>query len=366
MKSPKTKRSKSTKAPDTTSVRGEVDAGLSHFSPLQAPDIARLAQESSDQLIPALGVSILEDSQDGGNRFARIDYSAHELSSGGSVSDLNTTSSTQAPLLSSPIRSANAIGYGQIPIDPVLLADEVSGVAAAVPDDTGVDDEDRSNFGVENQVERASTVDNVGNKVKRLTVAEKVEKHGVVQGVMRGELAYQVVRQNQMRKQIVDGSSATARFNRELGVIISKAERVAHETDAYVLLLAQQATGSSAVVHFTSERLRREAFNETSELIDLFQSLITSCVLAKRATTLALARNLEAAEKAQKEVERELAEKESVVANTTRALQESTAQLSERENALRDSRAELVASRLANKELLAQLEALKNTGIVPK
>lgn len=108
---------------------------------------------------------------------------------------------------------------------------------------------------------------------------------------------------------------------------------MAVETDAYVLLLAQQATGSSATVHFASERLRREAFNDSANLVNHFQTLMTQLVLAKRSTTLALARNLDASERARAAAEEMLVNRE----------------------------AELVASQRANEGLMAELEAIRNS-----
>jgi hypothetical protein len=115
---------------------------------------------------------------------------------------------------------------------------------------------------------------------------------------------------------------------------------MALETDAYVLILAQQATGSSASINFASERLRREAYDQSADLVNEFQSLMTRLVIAKHSTTLALAQNLQASEKARAEAEDQLVRKE---------------------NAVAAAEAELVASRRANQELLSELETLRNS-----
>lgn len=67
---------------------------------------------------------------------------------------------------------------------------------------------------------------------------------------------------------------------------------------------------------------------------------MTQLVVAKRSTTLALAQNLEASEKARAEVEEQLADKENAVAS---------------------AEMELAASRRANQELIMELESLRNT-----
>lgn len=67
---------------------------------------------------------------------------------------------------------------------------------------------------------------------------------------------------------------------------------------------------------------------------------MTRLVIAKRSTTLALAQNLQASEKARAEAEDQLVRKE---------------------NAVAAAEAELVASRRANQELLSELETLRNS-----
>jgi hypothetical protein len=66
---------------------------------------------------------------------------------------------------------------------------------------------------------------------------------------------------------------------------------------------------------------------------------MTQLVVAKRSTALALAQNLQAAEKARAEAEEKLVERENTVASTEAAL---------------------VASQSANQSLLAELQALRN------
>ncbi|KAF7761305.1 hypothetical protein Agabi119p4_10714 [Agaricus bisporus var. burnettii] len=217
-----------------------------------------------------------------------------------------------------------------IVINPALLVDEQRPVS--VPEVTGIEHEDE---------DYDRDYNDVGKKIgKRLTLTEKAARYGLVNGIMRGNTVYRVVRQNDKRRPILDASSATTRYNREIPLIISRAERMALETDAYVLILAQQATGSSASIHFASERLRREAFGESAALVNKFQSLMTQLVTAKRSTTLALTQNLEASERARAQVEEQLVERESVVAFTE---------------------AELAASRRANQALLLELEALRSS-----
>lgn len=113
------------------------------------------------------------------------------------------------------------------------------------------------------------------------------------------------------------------------------------------MVLAQQAIGSSAAVHFTSPRLRREATEEAGDLINDFQSLMTSLVLAKRSEALALAKQLQDAQNRVKESEM----KEDKAQQATKVAEEKLAQKD----------AELVASNAYTQQLEAQLQALKNS-----
>ncbi|XP_006463776.1 hypothetical protein AGABI2DRAFT_120581 [Agaricus bisporus var. bisporus H97] len=216
-------------------------------------------------------------------------------------------------------------GNQEIPIDPALLIEPESRIPGpATVEATEIEGDDgRPNHTLNGLRKSAGG---------RLTAAEKAERNGLVEGVKRGNLAFSIARQNRTQQVLSHAASATTRYNRKLPLIISRAERLAIETDAYILLLAQQTTGSSATVHFTSERLRREAFDESGNLINQFQELMTHLVKAKRSMALALAQNLDTSEKVRIAVMERLEDRE----------------------------AELAASRRANEELMAELEAIRN------
>ncbi|EKM78195.1 hypothetical protein AGABI1DRAFT_129324 [Agaricus bisporus var. burnettii JB137-S8] len=132
----------------------------------------------------------------------------------------------------------------------------------------------------------------------RLTMAQKSKEFGNVEGTQRGSIPYIIPRSKSLRGRIADLTTSTNRYNRELPLIISRAERLSNETDAYILVLAQQAKGSSAAVHFVSPRLRREAPDDTIALVNQFQTLMTNLSLAKRAEALELTKQLQTAQAA--------------------------------------------------------------------
>ena len=61
---------------------------------------------------------------------------------------------------------------------------------------------------------------------------------------------------------------------------------MAVQCDAYMMLVCQQASGSSAAVHYTSPRLRKEAKQDTVEIIQNYQSLMNRLLLSRRQDAL--------------------------------------------------------------------------------
>ncbi|KAJ3562027.1 hypothetical protein NP233_g9830 [Leucocoprinus birnbaumii] len=155
---------------------------------------------------------------------------------------------------------------------------------------------------------------------QRRTSAERVSEWGTVEGVKRGNLPYIIPRYTELRPLIEDANTSNTRFNREMAIIISRTERASIETDCYMLIMAQQATGSSATIHFASPRLRREGLQETADLINQFQTLMTNLVLAKRNETLALAKQLQKAQEKAKEANQAAELSQEQLASTTAQL----------------------------------------------
>ena len=113
---------------------------------------------------------------------------------------------------------------------------------------------------------------------------------------------------------------------------------MAEESDAYIILMSQQAVGSSATVHYTSPRLRQEAKEETLEIIKEYQALMNNLVLAKREEALALAKQLHEAENR---------------ANTAKN------QAEQAQQQIQAQQSQLDAQDLIVKDLQAKLDALK-------
>ena len=101
--------------------------------------------------------------------------------------------------------------------------------------------------------------------------------------------------------------------------------------------MSQQAIGSSATIHYTSPRLRKEAKGETVEIIKTYQGLMNNLVLAKREEAKSLAKKLQSAKE-----------------ETNKAQME--ARLAEQQ--VQSQQSQLVAQALLVKELEAKLEAL--------
>lgn len=75
-----------------------------------------------------------------------------------------------------------------------------------------------------------------------------------------------------------------------------------------MVLLAQQATGSSAAIHYTSPRLRREAKEDTITLVNQFQSMMTNIILAKREEAFVIAKQLQDAQEMATGAQQQVAE----------------------------------------------------------
>jgi hypothetical protein len=108
-----------------------------------------------------------------------------------------------------------------------------------------------------------------------------------------------------------------------------------------MMLVCQQASGSSAAVHYTSPRLRKEAKQDTVEIIQHYQSLMNRLLLSRRQDALVAIKEKEIA---QKEVEQ---------------AQEKTRQAEER---LKAQETQLEAQTILLQKLQAQMEELQTQG----
>ena len=84
-----------------------------------------------------------------------------------------------------------------------------------------------------------------------------------------------------------------------------QSERVSKETNAWLFVAAQHPNASGQFIHYTSPRLRREAKDNTKEIVQQFHTTVNSLMNARRKDALEMGRALEISrhELAQKEDE---------------------------------------------------------------
>ncbi|KAJ3504075.1 hypothetical protein NLJ89_g8131 [Agrocybe chaxingu] len=122
---------------------------------------------------------------------------------------------------------------------------------------------------------------------KRIRVSQRNPKFGFVEGAMMGTGPMKLPRLQDARPPQTDLAKAKKRFNRVMGTVISRAERLAEETDCWLIVIGQQP-GEGPALHYTSSRLRREARNEATAIVDQFQQLTYALNLARTQDALQL------------------------------------------------------------------------------
>lgn len=83
-------------------------------------------------------------------------------------------------------------------------------------------------------------------------------------------------------------------------------ERLANETGCWLFFGAQHLHANKPFVHYSSERLRRDAEQELNDIATKFGMLCSSLVAARRADTLVMAQKLAIAEQEKESAERAL------------------------------------------------------------
>ncbi|KAF8869485.1 hypothetical protein BD779DRAFT_1391358, partial [Infundibulicybe gibba] len=99
-------------------------------------------------------------------------------------------------------------------------------------------------------------------------------------------------------------------------------ERISEETGCWLVLMAQHASGASVATHFSSSRLRRDAREDTVDLINRFSDLTSAVLMAKRDETLKLAKKLGEMEAEKQEAEAEISTTQQSLATKEAAIAE--------------------------------------------
>ncbi|KAF8998349.1 hypothetical protein BDQ17DRAFT_1428441 [Cyathus striatus] len=145
---------------------------------------------------------------------------------------------------------------------------------------------------------------------KPVTMEENEKCFETVEDVQWGSLNYKIVRTKKLEPEILDCASASQHFNRDIGPIIAKMERLSLSTGAWVLLLAHHTGESSGAIHFVSKTLHNEANSECVDLANFFMKLTSKLKQARVANSHSLMKELEARTQELDEKNKELERKE--------------------------------------------------------
>ncbi|KAG6827241.1 hypothetical protein H0H92_012651 [Tricholoma furcatifolium] len=143
---------------------------------------------------------------------------------------------------------------------------------------------------------------------QRIRITRKNPIFESVNGAMRGNMKLDIPRGKPLRSAITSVSDNTRRYNRVVEDIIVRSERLSEETNCWFLLLSQLPT-SKGLIHFSSSRLRREAKDDVTRIVNEFQLVTRSLLAAKRDEAAAILKRYDESQSQLDKVNMELAEK---------------------------------------------------------
>jgi uncharacterized membrane protein YccC len=109
-------------------------------------------------------------------------------------------------------------------------------------------------------------------------------------------------------------------------------ERLAVETNAWIFVGAQQPQARSAFVHYSSETLRKDALEDTQDLVGTFANLMSDLSQAREKNALLSQRKLRAAQEEFEQYQKEAQERMAKMDAHTAYLQGLVAELQRSNN----------------------------------
>ncbi|KAJ7120932.1 hypothetical protein C8R44DRAFT_736633 [Mycena epipterygia] len=171
--------------------------------------------------------------------------------------------------------------------------------ARDVPEVNGDEDDDNDNKpeNEDDQSSKSSSVKKV--KVKRIRVSKNNPKHGYVAGVMKG--VEKMGKFFRLRPGPLPElhDDPTRRFNILMEEILARCEHLGAETGCWLILgAAHKGAGGSQEIHFTTQALRADAPEATTDILNQFRILIAGMKKARRSTAVGMGMALVEAEAA--------------------------------------------------------------------
>ncbi|KAF8980710.1 hypothetical protein BDQ17DRAFT_1438828 [Cyathus striatus] len=152
---------------------------------------------------------------------------------------------------------------------------------------------------------------------------KKYQRHGRVIGVLKGNQEYPIWRPCSLRNPITVRKDATKRFNREIGIVIAKAERLAEETHSWIMVMGQHSGESTGTIHYTSRTLSEDSEfsrQQTANIVNKFMLLISDLRKSKQAQYFKLASELQQREEELEQRKIELEQKELLISEQDKKL----------------------------------------------
>ncbi|KAF7324246.1 hypothetical protein MSAN_01272200 [Mycena sanguinolenta] len=130
----------------------------------------------------------------------------------------------------------------------------------------------------------------------RLRISKQNPAYGHVDGAMRGNQMYKILRTKPLRPVIEEQAEASARFLRSVSDIIDRCERVSHETGCWLHFSAQHLFARGGFLHYTSPRFLREAKQDAEQIINHSHRAFSSLIAARNKESKDMHKRLLAAE----------------------------------------------------------------------
>ncbi|KAJ7787749.1 hypothetical protein B0H14DRAFT_2629056 [Mycena olivaceomarginata] len=115
----------------------------------------------------------------------------------------------------------------------------------------------------------------------RIRVTRKNALHGRVEGAMRGNKVFDIVRMKELRPAMADQARASARFLRSASDIIERCERLSQETGCWLHFSAQHLFAHGAFLHYTSPRFLREAKKDAEQITNHASRIYATLIAAR-------------------------------------------------------------------------------------
>ncbi|KAJ7787132.1 hypothetical protein B0H13DRAFT_2299186 [Mycena leptocephala] len=119
----------------------------------------------------------------------------------------------------------------------------------------------------------------------------------MVEGAMRGNNRFEIVRTKKSRPMMTGRKEASARFLRSASDIIERCERLSNETGCWLHFSAQHMFATEPFLHYASPRILKEAKQDVEQITNHFNRTFLTLIAARNADTKEMHKKLLACKK---------------------------------------------------------------------